>query len=313
MSKTPHDINDDEIRIITSPNKACTNDYSTTSGRTTDKVEPNIKPTPRLKAIWVVAGVIIAAVIFSLVWYFYSRENDDELELTSTTYIGADVADETYNETEPVEMVGNKVGAGYVTISDTVINRVPLTIFNPVNLIPSLHVGADVLNDSTVKFVVQAADIRRDNGGILGAYVDRGELISKGTRKTGFCAIIDDKINIGVADATPLLEQALETGGYFFRQYPLVVGNQVVENKPKNSALRKALAQLNGEPVVIMSRNTMTFHDFSQSLVDLGVTNAIYLVGSKSYGYAIKKDGAKTEFGSFNYNMAPNTNYIVWR
>lgn len=202
---------------------------------------------------------------------------------------------------------------GFVSISDTLVNKIPLTMFKPTNLAPTLQIGTDVLNDSTVRFVVQAADVRGDNGGIVGAYVNKGELLSKGQAKSGFCAIIGGKINIGVADATPFLEQALETDGYFFRQYPLVVANQIVENRPKGKSLRKALAELNGETVVIMSQEEMTFHDFSQSLVDLGVTNAVYLVGGKGYGFAIDSEGRKNEFGRQLKNMRPNTNYIVWR
>jgi len=121
------------------------------------------------------------------------------------------------------------------------------------------------------------------------------------------------KLTIGVADATPFLEQALETDGYFSRQYPLVVANQIVENKPKGESLRKALAELNGQTVVVMSKEKMTFHDFSQSLVDLEVTNAIYLVGGKGYGFAMGRAGEKVEFGLKLRKMPPNTNYIVWR
>lgn len=160
--------------------------------------------------------------------------------------------------------------------------------------------------------MVQAADVRRDNGKIVGAYILDGELLSKGQAKSGYCAIIGGKISVGVAESTPLLEQALESNGYFFRQYPLVIANQVVENKPKNRSQRKALAELNGEIVVIMSEGRLTFHDFSQALVDMGVTNAIYLVGSSTYGFAKDADGNKFEFGKPNETGYPFTNYIVW-
>ena len=49
-------------------------------------------------------------------------------------------------------------------------------------------------------------------------------------------AIINDKITIGIADNSPLFEQATETGGYFFRQYPLVDNGKLVENEPKNKS-----------------------------------------------------------------------------
>lgn len=61
-----------------------------------------------------------------------------------------------------------------------------------------------------------------------------------------------------------------------------------------------------------------SFHDFAQALVDLGADNAIYLVGSSAYGWAVDEAGTKHEFGKDNYctgrrNMPKNVSYIVWR
>lgn len=108
------------------------------------------------------------------------------------------------------------------------------------------------------------------------------------------------------------MEQAIENGGYFFRQYPLVVGGQVVENKLKPSSLRKALAELNGEIVVIMNDRKQTLNEFSQTLVNLGVTNAIYLIGSSAPGFAIDKEGHRIDFGKEVENPPLNSNYIIW-
>ena len=298
MSLTPHDIKDDEIRVIS-------------SGNNDDGNDPHNRPTTSRKWIVTVSIMAILACVLTIGYLIFTKNTkEDSLEIITNETV---VYQENTEDVEPDTIISEPLAVGFISISDTIINRIPLTIFKPTNLAPILQIGTDVLNDSTVKFVVQAADVRGDNGGIVGAYVDKGELLSKGQAKSGFCAIIGGKINIGVADATPLLEQALETDGYFFRQYPLVVANQVVENKPKGKSLRKALAELNGETVVIMSRKEMTFHDFSQSLVDIGVANAIYLVGGKGYGFAIDSEGRKIEFGRQLKNMRPNTNYIVWR
>ena len=189
----------------------------------------------------------------------------------------------------------------------------PLVILTPRDATPQLHIGIDVLQAPDVVMAVQAADIRSDNGGIVGAYVVEGNLVSKGQAKSGFCAIIDGNITIGVADATPFFEKAIESNGYFFRQYPLVVGNQLVENKPKGRSLRKALAEWNGTTVVVLSHSRLTFHDFAQTLVDLGVANAIYLVGSEAFGFAVDSEGNRTEFGKEAPSPEASTNYIIWR
>ena len=61
-----------------------------------------------------------------------------------------------------------------------------------------------------------------------------------------------------------------------------------------------------------------SFHDFAQALVDLGVDQAVYIVGSSAYGWAVDESGTTHEFGEDNYytgrrRMPKNTSYIVWR
>lgn len=294
MSTLHNDIDDDEIRIIS-------------SGQETDIIDIGSQGRrARRKSRWMIPIAVISAiltVIFIMVYLTGSTENQE------------DIPDMNITVSEMVEVPAETAftAAPYVDISDTTAGGVPLRVFIPRNSTPTLHIGSDVLNDTAAVLVVQAADVRGDNGEILGAYVNEGILISKGRSKTGFCAIIGGKPVIGVADATPFLEQAIETDGYFFRQYPLVVGGQIVENKPRGRALRKALAELDGETAVVMSRDRLTFHDFAAALVDLGVTNAIYLVGSTTPGFAVKSDRERIDFGGSATDLPPNTNYIVWR
>ena len=282
MSKNNIDIDDNEIRIITSK-----------SGNGT----PN--PPRWLYYAIVCAAVAIIATVYALLWGSDDTADSEELAVTQEAAAPGDTA--------------TVVKKGYVEITDTVVGGVPLVILTPRDATPQLHIGIDVLQSPDVVMAMQAADIRGDNGGIVGAYVVEGNLVSKGQAKSGFCAIIDGNITIGVADATPFLEKAIESDGYFFRQYPLVVGNQLVENKPKGRSLRKALAEWNGTTVVLLSRSRLTFHDFAQTLVDMGVANAIYLVGSEAFGFAVDSEGNRTEFGKEAPSPEASTNYIIWR
>ena len=282
MSRKNIDIDDNEIRIITS-----------TSGNGTST------PPRWLYYAIVCAAVAIIATVYALLWGSDDTADSEELAVTQEAAAPGDTA--------------TVVKKGYVEITDTVVGNVPLVILTPRDATPKLHIGIDVLQSPDVVMAMQAADIRSDNGGIVGAYVVDGNLVSKGQAKSGFCAIIDGNITIGVADATPFLEKAIESDGYFFRQYPLVVGNQLVENKPKGRSLRKALAEWNGTTVVVLSRSRLTFHDFAQTLVDLGVANAIYLVGSEAFGFAVDSEGHRTEFGKEAPSPKASTNYIIWR
>lgn len=282
MSRKNIDIDDNEIRIITSK-----------SGNGT----PN--PPRWLYYAIVCTAVAIIATVYALLWGSDDTADSEELAVTQEAAAPGDTA--------------TVVKKGYVEITDTVVGNVPLVILTPRDATPKLHIGIDVLQSPGVVMAMQAADIRSDNGGIVGAYVVDGNLVSKGQAKSGFCAIIDGNITIGVADATPFLEKAIESDGYFFRQYPLVVGNQLVENKPKGRSLRKALAEWNGTTVVVLSHSRLTFHDFAQTLVDLGVANAIYLVGSEAFGFAVDSEGNRTEFGKEAPSPEASTNYIIWR
>lgn len=288
-----NDIGDDEIRIISRGVNGIQCPSQPDSG------DSKKSPWGRVGCV-----AIVVAIIVAVVWLLFWRSSDDttEQESLAVTTEGASNSD---------EVVLHK--KGYVEILDTVVGRVPLVVLTPHDAVPSLHIGADVLQSKDVVLAMQAADIRSDNGGIVGAFVVEGNLLSRGKAKTGFCAIIDGTITIGAADATPLFEKAIESGGYFFRQFPLVVGNQVVENKPRGDSLRKALAEWRGATVVVMSRIAMSYHDFSQTLVDMGVTNAIYLVGSSSAGFAVDSYGVRSDYGEKSPPPYENVNYIVWR
>lgn len=292
MSFMHNDINDDEIRIISS-------DGGHSQNRRRSR-----------KALYMWVALIVTLVAAGVIAAIYIYDDDeDEQEFCAVPVPLAEsaapvevVAADTVVETKP-----------FTIRRDTVVDGVGLTVLTPRNAVPSLAVGADVLNDTSAVLIAQAADVRRDNGGIVGAYVLRGELIGKGEAKAGFCSIINGEITVGVADATPMLEQALTTDGYFFRQYPLVVGGQIVENKPKGKAVRKALAESDGQICVIISNDKVTFHDFAQALVSAGVRNAIYLVGSNSSGRYVDADGNAFIFGKTAGIDIKNINFIVWR
>lgn len=300
-----NDIGEDDVRIIRgkASDPAVRGDKSQVrsagSGRTW-----------KISAAWVYAVVALVLIALGgvLAYVFLRGESGDTVSGRGPVVPVGTTPEQT--------VCGNgEPAVGYVDVVDTVADGVPLKILFPVNARPRLVVGRDnALRDTTCALVVQAADVRGDNGEINGAFVLDGRILSRGSAKSGFCAIIDGKIAIGVATATPLFETAVEQSGSFFRQYPLVVGGQIVENKPKGRSYRKALAEIGGRTAVIMSGERITFHDFSRSLVNVGVSNAIYLVGSESEG--LYRDGigcSPVRFGNPTDPRWDNVNFIVWK
>ena len=79
--------------------------------------------------------------------------------------------------------------------------------------------------------------------------------------------------------------------------------------------MRKALCSRAGQIIVVVSETDESFHDFSQALVDLGVENAIYLVGSHTaFGWWRNEAGEMELFGDdIHRESYKNESYIIWR
>ena len=220
------------------------------------------------------------------------------------------------DESECIKPFGNysdTTGLSYTELIKKTINDIPLSIYIPHNATPELCLKAPNYKDKNIILATQAADIRRDNKKIVGAFVLKGTPLAWGLSKKGYCSIIDGKLSIGVADNSPLFEEATEKEGYFFRQYPLVGNKRLIENEPKNKSIRKALCERAGEIFVVKSETPESFHDFAQALVDLDVNNAIYLVGSTSYGFRHDENGNVEEFSEQRVSKYKYESYILWK
>lgn len=272
--------------------------------------------------LWIVIISIIGVVALALLILLPSKEETIE-KLSAPEPALFEPVIEAEPKAEPVatEWFGREVDSlqkGFTEIRDTLINDISIRLFIPHNAEMSLHVGKMNRDDESVIYAAQAADVRADNGGIVGAFVLNGEPLAWGLSKKGFCASINGVVTVGVADNSPLFEQATEFGGHFFRQYPLVSNGELVDNAPKGKSVRRAICDRRGEIFMVESGTPESFHDFAQALVDLGVDQAVYLVGSSAYGWAVDESGAVHEFGEDNYytgrrRMPKNTSYIVWR
>ena len=292
------DIRDDQIRII-----------------------GDASPTRTLPRRWGMVIVVVVVLLFIggiIGWSLYRQKMEVEpfTEAEHIYFVSAEPVEPVVQEWGVSEI--DKLAPGYTEIRDTVVNDIPIRIFIPHNAEPSLQLGRVDKGDESIVYVAQAADVSADKGGIVGAFVLKGEPLAWGLSKKGYCAIIDGKVTIGMAKNSPLFEKATETGGYFFRQSPLVSNGKFVFNKPKGKSTRRAICDRRGEIFMVETGTPESFLDFAQALVDLGADQAIYLVGSSAYGWAVDQDGTRHEFGVENdfrgrRGMPKNTSYIVWK
>ena len=293
MADKNKDIRDDEFRVIGHAPKQDTSAQ--------DKRRRNL-------AVGIVSAIIVIAIgiLAILKWPKDVPEDPNDGIFENTPEVVA---------LKPVIPLGMNTDAHFTEKLDTVINDVQLSIYIPHNATPELTVGVPDRKDKGIILAAQAADIRKDNRKILGAFVLKGEPLAWGLSKKGFCAIIEGRTTVGVSENSPLFEEATEKGGYFFRQFALVDNGVLVDNDLKSKTMRKALCSRAGQIFVAVSETDESMHDFAEALVDLGVENAIYLVGShSSFGWYIDADGTKTLFApDVHRGTYKNENYIIWR
>ena len=267
---------------------------------------PPKKPFPwRLFAV--IAGVI---AVLGIVWWLWpsAPEQPD----------GPGVFEQEQPAVQPHPLrewfgsMDSVTAVGTVT-TDLTVNDIPLRVYVPLNSTPHLEVGYTIAdNRKSAILFFQAADVRADNGKIVGAFVLHGKPLSWGLSKRGYCAIIDGQVTVGVADNSPLFEQATDRNGDFFRQYPLVDKGVLVENELKNKSIRRALCEIDEHIVVVESQTTESLHDFAQALVDIGTANAVYLVGSNAMGWSMDAEGNGTKMGLWDPRKIKNISFIVW-
>lgn len=285
MKSNKYDIQDTEIRVL-----------------------GDSSPAPKRKWGWIILIAALAiGVVASIIAFSCARSQEEE-----------GIFEKSARQVIPHPLRGwmqslDSITDVCVITKDTTINDIPMRLYVPLNMTPRLEVGYKCIDDTTNNMLLfQAADVRADNKKIVGAFVLRGKPLSWGLSKKGYCGIIGDQVTIGVADNSPLFEQATEVGGYFFRQYPLVSEGMLVENELKSQSTRRGLCELEGRVVVAETFTPESLHDFSQALVDLGTTNAIYLVGSSAIGWYRNQDGVGVASGQWEPRVYKNVSFIVW-
>ena len=282
------DINDNEIRRI---------------GGTT--------PQGNNKRKWpfVVIAAVLLLVVTVIMVHIFSGTSDTEVDGIYEPQPA------TKQATHPLRAwlyAQDSIALSGCATMDTIVNDIAVRIYLPLNARPALEIGMRPLLDNRVILALQAADIRADNQKIVGAFVEKGKPVAWGLSKKGYCAILHDSVYVGMADNSPLFEEATDCGGFFFRQYPLVADGVPQESELKTQSVRRALCEVEEHICVIETKDRSSMHDFTVLLADLEVNNAIYLIGSDAMGTVTDLDGTRTQLGNLVEKPYKNTNFIYW-
>lgn len=211
-----------------------------------------------------------------------------------------------------------------IKIDDT-IDELILTLYIPRNAIPSITIGSpDTTLTEEAVLAFRAANLHADSS-LVDCLVCNGVVLQPDTISPpvhkGFCAIIDSVITIGTADSTPLFEEAILRKGSFFRQHSLVADGKITADMKgedyKTKTFRRALCQ-RGNKIFVVACNDISMRKLAQVLVDIGVDNAIYLIGGhnqKTFNgwWRDQKDDIELFRKSDKFIKYKLENYIVWK
>lgn len=257
-----------------------------------------VKHSPK-KWIWLIPLFLIGGISF--VWLLLSVFSKEKT---------IDLRDFKTELNVPVKGEPMFIESGIEHYS-VVENDVSMYVFHLIDMTAELCTDAGKYTDDTECLIVQAADIRKDNGKFVGDFVLNGKRISSGKRKKGYCAIMDGKITIGMCDTDDVMNRCIAKGGSFFRQYPLVSKGVMQENELKGKSIRRALALKGDKLYVFETEYRESMHDFAEALQDMGVTEAISLVGgNKAYMYWLQDDEL---YESYDLSEVKNNNFIVFK
>lgn len=256
-------------------------------------------PKRKNKWKWIVAILVVVIVLVVAFVYFLREEEEIDLR-TFKTELNAPPP----REPEP-EMTS---GVEY-TMEE--VNDVSMYMFRLMDMPAELALDINEYKDSTECFIIQAADIRKDNGKFVGDFVLDGEKLASGKRKKGYCAILDGEVKIGVSEDDEMMNRCISQGGSFFRQYPLVVDGVMQKNLVKGKSIRRALAKKGEELYIVETELRESMLNFAEALQDFGMTNAISLVGgNKAYMHWLQEGEL---YENYELEEVANQNFLVFK
>lgn len=308
-NKIKDDMPDDGIRILSGS--------ATASPVSRDELlfesEERISRSPRPRKswqMWHVAALVVLAVAAAW-WLFAGNDTGHVDEQTDQA-----VVEVTQNKaSEPSSVVTSLPSSpkqeATVDVTEVEFHKVPLKVFTINGGKAELVMGrmSDLGDD--VLLAAHAADVRADKDEPVGVFVVNGEVKSRGQNKNGFCAIINGQITIGQQVETSLFERVINERGSFFRQFSIVSAGQPVELAPRGKAQRRALCITNGQVQVVESLCAVTYGDFSKALCDMGVSDALVLVGGGVYVYCPGKNDVPEQ--ALKCKTHPTANFLVWK
>ena len=269
------------------------------------------------KILYLALGVL-AIIILTVLLLLVLKNNKDTEELKDKVEAEEEISTVT-GVSDGKSAFVDTLASGIV-IDTVFVDSAILRVFRPYNVRFGLTLDEPDTADTQILFVVQAANVREDNHKIIGDFIVDGEekanRLSSHITTQGFCAIIGDKITIGRSKQTDLYEEMKNQKGCFFRQLPLVVGDDVVDYPIEGKSIRRALCLRNDTVIIVESISRLSVVDFAKALNNYEVSHAISLLGGKNLVEWYRGEGGSENVSVLFVNKSENSegrNYLVAR
>ena len=155
--------------------------------------------------------------------------------------------------------------------------------------IPQIH-EKDIILFAEAAYTGASLEKEFKHGKIAGDHVSNGARYKgyKCNRNTGAFVYYSGKWKFLYKDYSVELDSAAKYGGAAFTQEMMIHNNDIKTTARPNGNVNtfRALCELDGRLCIIESRNDIRFGKFKSALVDIGVSEAIYLDMGTGWNYS---------------------------
>lgn len=204
-----------------------------------------------------------------------------------------------------------------VIIENVKTNNSDLLVFHPFGLnIQLQHVSPSI---SISNFLCIPAAFTSIQNQVDGLFIEKGVVVNEiiNNELTGACIISKDSIQIiSFQDINEdLIAQLKSTKKSVFQQMLLVENKEIVQCNLFNGRrnLRRALVRFKGLHRIVQSERQVTIKEFQESLVEIGVVNAVYLdMGTWSEGWYKNNNCEIIRIGETMINTDRQTSWLIY-
>lgn len=249
---------------------------------------------------WSVACcVIVLCVILGLTVYTLLRDKNNV---------------ESVSHIENIYELGkeiNSVRPEVIKTSDSILG-VALDFYQLRGLRADIEFEEPDTADRKVFLYARSADYRPDST-VIGSLVASGKEIASDNSRTGYMAMANGNMVIGISDNEDVKDYVKSKDGSFFRQFPLLIDGVVASGFQLHGKVeRRAMASLSGKLYYIASKYKETMWDFADALREYGFTDAIYITGGNDYNFYRDSVGTRHDIGTKPYPHAKYKGIIPW-